>query len=975
MSIIGHFLRLITSTASLIDATLKSVGFYSVLVVVTVLPIAQADDTEIFFSEASEESETNPNILFILDNSGSMGVTKLANMKTAMNSIIDSVADVNIGLMNFTNPQHGGRLVYPVTDIESAGARNDMKAVVNGMRAHTWTPIVRAYYEATMAMRGGPVEFGSGTYTSPMVGECQNNHIVILSDGAATRGLSTDAIKDLIGMRRNRSCENRNRDESCGVELARWLKTDKRSSSSDPIVDKAITTYTIGFNINSSFLADLATEGGGTYFRADTANELTAVFEDIIRAVSDIDTTFVAPATSINQFNRLTLGNDLYFSLFKPQPSTTWVGNLKRYQLGLSDGAIKILDQNMNEAVDADTGFFKDTAQSFWSDSVDGAEAGEGGAAAELPLQDLEGSNRRKVFTYLDDVNNNGPVVLERRNSDFMYEVHPENDGITDSVVPPVNDITATRENILRWARGHDEKNENPPSNTSGVRAHIGDPLHSAPAIVNYPTKSVVYFGTNEGFLHAIDSNNGREIFSFIPKELLRNLSTLYADERVVTHTYGLDGHVTVWHDDKDPNKDGIVNGSDKVYLYVGMRRGGRDYYAFDITDPEKPKFIWQIVGGSAEFPQLGQTWSKPIKTRVMHKGVIREVLIFGGGYSPNQDKEYGVARRNDSYGNSVYMIDAETGEKIWNAEAVSKWSDMTYSIPSDIRVLDTDGSGLADRMYVGDMGGQVWRFDIKQYHSSSDSTESFVSGGVMADLGGSNTANSIRFFNQPDVALINLQGERFLSISIGSGWRAHPLDEQTNDRFYMLRDNTPLSATGDYGRLDGSSYRAITDSDLVDVTTSGGQLLSNIPYGWYIQMEDSGEKVLGRSLTINNQVIFTAYTPGSAPNACEPASGGSTAYVVKIANGDPVLVNGRAQSDQNVTTEFDKENRKKTLKLSGIAPSPTAVFAQNGGDLLATVLIGTEELPGIEFSQLTHRTYWLDRHRGPRTPAEIAAE
>ena len=27
--------------------------------------------------------------------------------------------------------------------------------------------------------------------------------------------------------------------------------------------------------------------------------------------------------------------------------------------------------------------------------------------------------------------------------------------------------------------------------------------------------------------------------------------------------------------------------------------------------------------------------------------------------------------------------------------------------------MLDLNQDGLADRMYVGDMGGQVWRFDI----------------------------------------------------------------------------------------------------------------------------------------------------------------------------------------------------------------------------------------------------------------------
>ncbi|MDB4223384.1 PilC/PilY family type IV pilus protein [Granulosicoccus sp.] len=961
MSLFRYFNRNVNSDR----ASLRFICFCCALTATCFFPIVQADDTEIFFSEVTGQTDTHPNVLFILDNSGSMRGTKLANMKIAMNSIIDSVSDVNIGMMNFTDwPLYGGRLVYPVTNVDEPGARAAMKNVVNGMSARTWTPIVRAYYEAAMALRGGSIEFGRNNYTSPMVGECQNNHIVILSDGEATKGQDTRTIRNLVGARR---CENRNRDQACGVELARWLKTEDQKPDLDR--HQAITTYTIGFNISSSFLSDLATEGGGTYFEAATANELTSVFEDILGEVSDVDTTFVAPARSVSQLNRLTEGNDLYFSLFKPQQLASWVGNLKRYQLGLSDGSIKILDKNLNEAVDPSTGFFKSSAKSFWSNTTDGQEVGLGGVVDQLAQQSLEGASRRKVFTYLGDVNN-GPVTLERRDIDYRDEVHLLNEGITASYLP-----LDKRDSILRWARGYDERNENDESNTSGVRPHVGDPLHSTPAVVNYTDGPVVYFSTNEGFLHGIEASSGKELFSFIPKELLGNLTPLYINEESTTRTYGLDGHITVWHDDMGPFKNGLVDGDEKVYLYVGMRRGGRDYYAFDITNPNKPRFIWQIVGGSSEFPQLGQTWSKPVKARVMFNSVYRDVLIFGGGYNPNQDNELGATRRTDDYGNTIYMVDAETGEKIWNAEPITKWAEMSYSVPSDIRVLDTDSNGLADRMYVGDMGGQVWRFDIKQYHTTSDTMADFINGGVLADLGGDSGSNSIRFYNQPDAALINQEGERFFSLSIGSGWRAHPLDEQTNDRFYMIRDNSPLNVTGDYGRKDGSSYRAIKDSDLVDITISGGKSLSDIPHGWYLRMEDSGEKVLGKSITINNQVIFTSYTPGSALSVCEPAIGHSTAYVVKVSNGDPVLVGGNAAPGSDVITEFDKENRKKALNFNGIAPSPTAIIAEYNGAVVATLLIGTEELGGIDFSEFTRRTYWQDKLRGPNSPAELATE
>jgi len=33
--------------------------------------------------------------------------------------------------------------------------------------------------------------------------------------------------------------------------------------------------------------------------------------------------------------------------------------------------------------------------------------------------------------------------------------------------------------------------------------------------------------------------------------------------------------------------------------------------------------------------------------------------------------------------------------------------------IPSDISKIDITGHGRIDRLYVGDMGGQMWRFDV----------------------------------------------------------------------------------------------------------------------------------------------------------------------------------------------------------------------------------------------------------------------
>ena len=45
-----------------------------------------------------------------------------------------------------------------------------------------------------------------------------------------------------------------------------------------------------------------------------------------------------------------------------------------------------------------------------------------------------------------------------------------------------------------------------------------------------------------------------------------------------------------------DANLNGIVDGTDTVWLYFGLRRGGRAYYALDITNVDAPRFMWKIT-------------------------------------------------------------------------------------------------------------------------------------------------------------------------------------------------------------------------------------------------------------------------------------------------------------------------------------------------------------------------------------------
>ena len=85
----------------------------------------------------------------------------------------------------------------------------------------------------------------------------------------------------------------------------------------------------------------------------------------------------------------------------------------------------------------------------------------------------------------------------------------------------------------------------------------MGDPLHVRPVMVIYggteaAPDATVFVSTNDGYLHAIDPDDGSELWAFIPQELLGRLYDLYLDDVTPTRTYGLDGDITVSIENND---------------------------------------------------------------------------------------------------------------------------------------------------------------------------------------------------------------------------------------------------------------------------------------------------------------------------------------------------------------------------------------------------------------------------------------
>ena len=375
-------------------------------------------------------------------------------------------------------------------------------------------------------------------YKSPIVDSCQSNHIVLLSDGLPTWESAEERVKARAGISQ---CEQ-NGDGACIEEFVNWMaNTDHALGIPD---EQKITTYTIGFGKpeDLKFLEDVAAAGNGEHFGAVTAEELEDAFQRILADVLDLDTTFVAPGATVNQFNRLTHRNDIYFSLFSPADNPLWGGNLKKYRIKtLSPTEVKIVDANGQPAVDTSTGFFDAGSTSLWSDVQDGTDVERGGAAGEIRVEGPGGSGVRKIYTYVG-ADSTTDIDLTQASNVF----HESNVALNKNVLGISTESNDYRENLLKWSRGLDIFDEDSDGEFDDARLHLGDPMHSRPLILNYSDgndnfSSVVYVATNEVFLHAIDHVDGSEKFAYIPQELLGNLDDFFVGNATTPHPYGLD--------------------------------------------------------------------------------------------------------------------------------------------------------------------------------------------------------------------------------------------------------------------------------------------------------------------------------------------------------------------------------------------------------------------------------------------------
>ena len=242
----------------------------------------------------------------------------------------------------------------------------------------------------------------------------------------------------------------------------------------------------------------------------------------------------------------------------------------------------------------------------------------------------------------------------------------------------------------------------------------------------------------------------------------------------------------------------------------------------------------------------------------------------------------------------------------------------------------------------AGSFGGSMWL-------AKAPPAPSYSKAESLPILSTSPDSGHRRFYSEPDVALIQQDAETYMAISIGSGWRAHPLNDVVDDAQYVIRMSSVRGAPEGYGvQLDNGSWRPMTENDLVQVNApSTSSTYNDYSNGWFIRLPDAGEKVLSSSLIFKNALYFTTYVPDPDVDACSTGIGGGYAYALSIVDGTAVL---DFDGDGTVETTYSgdgsttsSDDIRYALKHRGIPSSPALLIAE-GQD--PELFIGTEKIP-----------------------------
>ncbi len=393
----------------------------------------------------------------------------------------------------------------------------------------------------------------------------------------------------------------------------------------------------------------------------------------------------------------------------------------------------------------------------------------------------------------------------------------------------------------------------------------LGDIVDSQPVYVKEPSsnyadagysafktssagrKKMVYVGANDGMLHAFfapkssDANwtdKGKEAWAYIPSQVLPEMYKLADVQYNVNHRFYVDGTVAVGD---------VFDGSSwRTVLVGGLNSGGKGYYALDVTDPEKPKSLWEFT--LAQDGNLGLSFGRPIISKLLNG---TWVAMFTSGYNNADGQGY------------VYVVNAVTGALL---KTVGTGAGSAAN-PSGLRELNNWVNNAAfdnttQRVYGGDLLGNVWRFDV----NGADGATLLA---TLKTTDASPTAQPVT----TRIELAEIGGEPYVYVGTGRLLGLSDLADTQQQSIYSFKD-IGMTYPGADVRPELKSMVITTAGSTRSIACVDSAITGPCTQtrGWVIDLPEPGERMNLNFKVGKGTLVFSSNVP--AGNICSDGHG-----------------------------------------------------------------------------------------------------
>ena len=629
-------------------------------------------------------------------------------------------------------------------------------------------------------------------------------------------------------------------------------------------------------------------------------------------------------------------------------------------------------------------------------------------AADELDDKTSTSGDSRVIITYDDNGSSSKGVAFRWAGTNKITGPRTTSNTQMHTLDQPVPaNIADVGDERLNYLRGH-SVNEGPVFDDGEFRIRpssegkLGDIVHSTPVYVGeppytgrvsgefpgeYPTNvndlyttfkadnanrtSVVYVGANDGMLHGFKAETGDELFAYIPNLVFENLSELTHPD--YTHRFYVD--LTPSVNDVFMQKKGSSSNSWNTVLVGGLGKGGKGFYALNITDPSSfntessavDNVMWEFTeddDGSIGNSDLGYSFSAPLLAMSNadrdSDGEKDWVAIFGNGY--NSTSSDGDA--------AIYMAFIEAGQDgVWTvgtdyikiSTGYGKAESSDGTTPNGIgpvRGIDINGDGTVDQLYAGDLQGNLYRIDV----TSTDEDDWDDSGSrdiiFKARYGTSYPRTTVQPITTRPIVIKHPEQPGYIVIFATGSWMTS--DDITNtdiQSIYGIWDNNTGNEvemidadnhlieqvfTNHTNKEHGFTVRSLTNNQIAWKDNGSN---SNLVMGWYIDLDmppagsTSGIEYPGERATRNIQLrgdfLFVNTIIPKSSNPCNtgaggfelafnPATGGSGSDFIFDVNAD-----GTFDLDDNINNTAGDANIIAGIRFDSATPTDAAFIGK----------------------------------------------